>query len=237
MIGDTETAALVGCDGSIDWLCLPRFDSGACFAALLGDDRNGRFSIAPAATVRAVRRRYRPGTLVLETEMDTDEGTVRITDCMPPRDDQSDLVRIVEGVSGRVHMRVDLLIRTDYGSVVPWGRQLPDGSGITAIAGPDAICVRSPVHLHGEHMRHTAEFVIPEGERMPFVLTWHPSHFPPPEPLDGIAAVDDTTAFWEAWSSRSTYDGEWAEIVNRSVLTLKGLTFAPTGGIVAAPTT
>jgi GH15 family glucan-1,4-alpha-glucosidase len=169
--------------------------------------------------------------------MDTDEGTVRLIDSMPPRDGQPDLVRIVEGVRGRVRMGVDLVIRTDYGSIVPWVRQLPDGGGITAIAGPDAICIRTPVHLHGEHLRHTAEYTIPEGERVPFVLTWHPSNYPPPELTDGIAATEDTAAYWTEWSGRSTYDGEWSEAVGRSLLTLKALTYAPTGGIVAAPTT
>src|SRR5262249_7282928 len=162
--------------------------------------------------------------LVLETEFDTDEGTVRVIDCMPPRGTAPDVVRVVEGVRGRVPMRVTLTIRTDYGSIVPWVRKLDDGDGVRAIAGPDALVLHSPVHMHGQHLSHRAEFLMLEGERMPFVLTWYPSHQPPPERLDAWAAVLDTRDMWEEWSERSTYTGEWSDTVNRSLLTLKALT-------------
>src|SRR4051794_370023 len=176
MIGDRHTAALVGRDGSIDWLCLPRFDSGACFAGLLGNDQHGCWRIAPVGEVRATRRRYREGSLVLETEMDTDEGTVRIVDCMPERGEAPDVVRLVEGVRGRVSMHTELTIRFDYGSIVPWVRKLPEGDGITAIGGPDALVLHTPVELRGEALRHTGDFTVAEGEQVPFVLTWYPSH-------------------------------------------------------------
>src|SRR3954468_22659343 len=237
MIGDKQAAALVGRDGSIDWLCLPRFDSGACFAGLLGTDEHGHWRIAPANGVKAVRRRYWPDTLVLETEFDTDDGTVRIIDCMPPRGDAPDVVRVVEGVRGRVEMEVEFVIRTDYGSIIPWIRQLADGDGIQAVAGPDGFILHTPVHMRGEDMRHRSEFMATEGDRVPFVLTWYPSHLAPPRRIDAWGAVLDTKAMWEEWSGRSAYDGEWAEAVTRSALTLKALTYEPTGGIVAAPTT
>jgi GH15 family glucan-1,4-alpha-glucosidase len=237
MIGDRHTGALVGRDGSIDWLCLPRFDSGACFAALLGDERHGRWLIAPVGEVRAVRRRYRDGSLVLETEMDTDEGTVRIVDCMPERGEAPDVVRVVEGVRGRVRMRTEILIRTDYGSIVPWVRKLPGGEGITAIAGPDALVLHAPVQLKGEELRHTGEFTVPEGEQVPFVLTWYPSHHPVPKRINGCLAVEETDKWWKEWSGRTEYHGDWGEAVQRSLITLKALTYMPTGGIVAAPTT
>src|SRR5437773_1914229 len=230
LIGDKQAAGLVGRDGSIDWLCLPRFDSGACFAALLGTEESGRWQIAPAGRVKAVRRRYRPGTLVLETEFDTHDGTVRIIDCMPPRGEAPDVVRVVEGVRGRVSMKVELVIRTDYGSIIPWVRQLPEGSGIQAIAGPDALVLHTPIHMHGQNMRHHARFVVSEGEYVPFVLTWYPSHRPPPQGVDAWKAVLDTEAMWQEWSGRCNYEGEWADAVTRSVLTLKALTYEPTGG-------
>src|SRR3954454_10812466 len=237
MIGDKQAAALVGRDGSIDWLCLPRFDSGACFAGLLGTEEHGHWRIAPANGVKAVRRRYWPDTLVLETEFDTDDGTVRIIDCMPPRGDAPDVVRVVEGVRGRVEMEVELVIRTDYGSIIPWVRQLADGDGIQAVAGPDGFILHTPVHMRGEDMRHRSEFMATEGDRVPFVLTWYPSHLAPPRRIDAWGAVLDTKSMWEEWSGRCTYRGEWHEAVLRSLITLKALTYEPTGGIVAAATT
>jgi GH15 family glucan-1,4-alpha-glucosidase len=235
LIGDTQTAALVADDGSIDWLCVPRFDSGACFAALLGDESHGHWQIAPAAGGRCTRRAYRDGTLVLETEWDTPEGTVRLVDCMPVRDQSVDLVRVVEGVRGRVPMTMELIVRFDYGGVVPWVRSV-DGS-IRIIAGPDALCLTTPIHVEGKDFRHRAEFSVSEGERIPFVLAGYPSYEDVPPRIDPFAAVARTTQFWQEWSARSTYDGDWPEIVQRSLITLKALTFEPTGGIVAAPTT
>ncbi|GIH08409.1 glucoamylase [Rhizocola hellebori] len=235
VIGDTQTAALVGRDGSIDWLCLPRFDSGAVFAALLGDESNGRWLIAPAGEVRATRRRYRGDTMVLETEFDTDEGTVRLIDFMPPRGVAADVVRIVEGVRGRVQMRMDLRMRFGYGSIVPWVRRV-DGDTV-AVAGPDAAWLRTPIAVHGENMTTVAAFSVGEGGRAPFVLTWRESHLPTPEPVDPAAALEDTVCYWGEWVGQCTYTGPWREAVVRSLLTLKTLTYAPTGGIVAAVTT
>ncbi|GAB4050803.1 glycoside hydrolase family 15 protein [Catellatospora paridis] len=235
VIGDTQTAALVGNDGSIDWLCLPRFDSGAIFAALLGDPDHGRWQIAPATPVRAVRRRYRGDTLVLETEFDTDEGTVRLVDFMPPRGEAADVVRIVEGVHGRVPMRMDLRLRFDYGHVVPWVRRVDTDT--VAIAGPDAVWLRTPVALHGENLSTVADFSVGAGFHVPFVLTWRESHLPTPHPVDPIVALEGTVSYWEEWIAGCTYEGPWREAVVRSLLTLKGLTYGPTGGIVAAATT
>jgi len=235
VIGDTQTAALVGNDGSLDWLCAPRFDSPACFAALLGTPDHGRWLIAPAAGGRATRRRYRDGTLVLETDFETPEGVVRVTDCMPIRDDHVDVVRLVQGVRGRVPMRTEVIVRFDYGSTVPWVRA-HDGV-MQAIAGPDAVVLHTPVELTGADLRHTGEFTVNEGDAIPFVLTWYPSHHGCPHGVDARRAIAETTAWWRQWSERSTYRGEWADLVNRSAITLKALTYAPTGGIVAAPTT
>jgi GH15 family glucan-1,4-alpha-glucosidase len=235
VIGDTHTAALVGRDGSIDWLCVPRFDSGACFAALLGDDGHGRWQLAPAAPVRATRRRYRGDSLVLETELDTDEGTVRLTDWMPVGGDYPEVRRLVEGVRGEVAMRMELVIRFDYGSVVPWVQEL-DG-GIAALGGPDALFLWSPVDTHGDRLTTVAEFRVAEGERQPFVLAWRPSHVEPPPPPAGPITFEETRRWWEEWAGRCTYTGPWRDAVMRSLLTLKALTYAPTGGIVAAVTT
>ncbi|GAA1601147.1 glycoside hydrolase family 15 protein [Catellatospora bangladeshensis] len=235
VIGDTQTAALVGRDGSIDWLCLPRFDSGAIFAALLGTPEHGRWQIAPATQVRAVRRRYRGDTLVLETEFDTDEGTVRLVDFMPPRGEAADVVRIVEGVSGRVPMRMDLRLRFDYGHVVPWVRRVD--ADLVAIAGPDAVWLRTPVALHGENLATVADFSVGAGFHVPFVLTWRESHLPTPHPVDPIVALEGTVSYWQEWIAACTYDGPWRDAVVRSLLTLKALTYGPTGGIVAAATT
>ena len=235
IIGDTQTAALVGRDGSIDWLCLPRFDSGACFAALLGDERHGRWLLTPKSAVRRTRRRYRPGTLILETEFETDDGIVRVVDCMPPRDKDPDVVRVVQGVQGQVMMRMELVVRFDYGQVIPWVRNLNDVLYI--VAGPDSLSLHTPVATHGEGLTTVADFVVSEGQHVPFVLIWHPSHLPPPEGVKADVALEDTDAWWREWSSLCTYQGPWREEVVRSLITLKALTYAPTGGIVAAVTT
>ena len=239
VIGDTETAALVSRDGSIDWLCLPRFDSGACFAALVGDEGNGRWSIAPAGGATRVRRQYRPGTLVLETEMKADGGTVRLIDLMPIRGqdgrNNADLVRIVEGVDGSVPMRMDLKVRFDYGHLVPWATRL-DGR-LHVVGGPDAVTLDTPVEHHGEDLSTVAAFTVSKGDSVPFVLTWHPSHEPPPDNVGVAQALEDTEKWWRDWTDANTYDGDWEEAVDRSLITLKALTYAPTGGIVAAPTT
>ena len=239
IIGDTETIALVSRGGSIDWLCLPRFDSGACFAALLGDESNGRWSLSPVAEPTGVRRRYRDGTLVLETEMDCAGGTVRIVDVMPPRGlergHNPDVVRIVEGVSGRVAMRMDLTIRFDYGWVVPWVTK--EDSCLHAVAGPDRLVLTTPVPVRGEGLSSVAEFEVEQGDAVPFVLTWTPSHTPIPDSVDAAKSVEDSTAWWRRWSAVSTYDGEWKAAVDRSLVILKALTYGPTGGIVAAGTT
>jgi GH15 family glucan-1,4-alpha-glucosidase len=235
LIGDNETAALVGCNGSIDWLCAPRFDSPACFAALLGDAQHGRWLIGPAIEVRQTRRAYRGETLVLETEFETAAGTVRLIDCMTRRD-HPDLIRIVEGVRGRVPMRMQLVIRFDYGRVVPWVRKLTDRR-LAAIAGPDALCLDAGVDTHGEDLTTVAEFEVAAGERVPFVLAWHASHLSPPEALDAEQGLAETEARWREWSGRCTFQGPWREAVVRSLITLKALAYTPTGGIVAAPTT
>jgi GH15 family glucan-1,4-alpha-glucosidase len=235
LIGDTQTAALVADNGSIDWLCVPRFDSGACFAALLGDRSNGHWSIAPVAGTRAARRRYVDGTLVLETEFDTAEGSVRITDCMPVRDRSIDIVRIVEGLSGRVAMDLSLVVRFDYGSVVPWVRRV-DGS-VRMIAGPHALRLVSDVPVEGADMRHHADFVVSAGQKVQFTLTAFPSFEDPPKPIDPRRSVASTARWWRKWSAGGTYVGEWKDAVRRSAITLKALTYAPSGGIVAAPTT
>jgi len=235
LIGDTQTSALVGKDGSIDWLCLPRFDSGACFAALLGDAGHGRWSLAPADPRPLVRRRYRDATLVLETEFETPDGTVRLTDCMPPRDEAPDVVRVVEGLSGRVRMQMELVIRFDYGAIVPWVYR-QDGL-LKAVAGPDALALQTDLELQGENFTTTADFTVEAGQKVPFVLTWYPSHRPLPRPSDPVEAIEDTDAWWREWSARGTYEGPWRDAVQRSLITLKALTYGPTGGIVAASTT
>jgi GH15 family glucan-1,4-alpha-glucosidase len=237
LIGDCEAAALVGRDGSIDWLCVPRFDSGACFAALLGTPDHGRWLLAPAGGVHASRRRYRGRTLILETEFESADGVVRVVDCMTPRRRYPDIVRVVEGVRGHVPMRMELEIRFDYGSIVPWVRRR-DGNGmLTAIAGPDALCLRTPLAHRGEGFATVADFAVGPGDRIPFTLTWYPSNESPPEPADPDRAVAETEEFWERWCAKCRYDGEWYDAVERSLIVLKALEYAPTGGIVAAPTT
>jgi GH15 family glucan-1,4-alpha-glucosidase len=235
LIGDCETAALVGRDGSIDWLCLPRFDSPACFAALLGGPEHGRWLLAPAGDVRRIRRRYREDTLVLETEYETEGGTVALIDCMPPRTTIPDVLRVVEGRRGQVAVRMELVIRFDYGSLTPWVRRTDDG--LVAIGGSNAVRLRTPVVLRGEDFRTVARFTVSAGERVPFTLSWRPSHQPEPRPRDTEDGVRTTEAWWREWSSRCTYEGEWREAVVRSLVTLKALTYLPTGGLVAAPTT
>jgi GH15 family glucan-1,4-alpha-glucosidase len=234
LIGDTQTAALVGQDGSIDWFCAPRFDSGACFAALLGTEEHGQWRIAPVGEFRTTRR-YRKGTLVLETDVETDTGAARITDCMPVRDDHVDVVRVVEGIRGRVRMRLEIRIRFDYGSIVPWVEQR--AGRLHAVGGPDALVLHSPFRLEPSGLSHAIEFDVEAGEVVPFTLQWFPSHHRMPPVDDPARAVTETTAWWQAWSARSTYSGNWPELVNRSAITLKALTYAPTGGIVAAATT
>ncbi len=234
LLGDCETAALVSRDGSVDWLCVPRFDSGACFASLLGAPTHGRWLLAPKSVTRS-QHRYREGTLILETEHETPEGTVLVTDFMPIRDRVPHLIRIVEGRSGRVPMHMELVIRFDYGSIVPWVERI-DG-GISAIAGPDMLRLVTPVPIHGENFATVADFTVAAGERVPFTLAWHPSYEPPPVPPDPEQSLRETDSWWREWSARCTYHGESRDAVLRSLITLKALTYAPTGGVVAAPTT
>lgn len=236
LIGDTRSAALVGRDGSIDWLCLPRFDSPACFAALLGEPRHGRWLLAPSAPVQRTRRHYRGATLVLETEFETDSGIARVIDCMPMgRDPFGRVLRIVEGVAGEVAMQMELIIRFDYGSVVPWVQR--SGHKLSATAGPDALELRTPALLRGEDMTTRAEFVVRPGERVPFVLSYRSPHQRARAGIAADAALEATEKWWRSWSARCTYEGPWREQVLRSLITLKALTYQPTGGIVAAPTT
>ena len=235
LIGDCHTAALVGRDGSIDWLCFPRFDSGACFAALLGEPTHGRWLIAPAAAERSIRRNYRDGTLILHTEFETTEGAVRIIDWMPLSNERWDVLRIVEGLSGRVAMRMELIMRFDYGSIVPWVRQL-DGT-LLATAGPDTLELRTRVDVRGENMKTLADFHVSKGERIAFALNYRPSHEPAQPALNPEQALIATETWWREWSERCSYQGRWRDAVVRSLITLKALTYAPTGGIVAAPTT
>jgi GH15 family glucan-1,4-alpha-glucosidase len=235
LIGDCHTAALVGRDGSIDWLCFPRFDSAACFAALLGEPAHGRWLIAPATQVLGIRRKYRDDTLILETEFETGEGAVRIIDCMPLSDERWDVLRIVEGLRGRVAMRMELIMRFDYGSIVPWVRKL--GDTLLATAGPDTLELRTPVAVHGEDLKTVAEFYVSKGERTPFALSYRFSHEPALQAADAERALMATENWWREWSGRCTYKGRWRNAVVRSLITLKALTYEPTGGMVAAPTT
>ncbi len=235
LIGDCHTAALVGRDGSIDWLCLPRFDSSACFAALLGEPGHGRWLIAPAEEGSRSQRRYRGDTLILETEFESSEGAVRIIDCMVLSDERRDIVRIVEGLRGRVAMRMELIVRFDYGSIVPWVRQL-DGV-LLATAGPNTLELRTDVPTRGEDMKTVAEFDVAAGQRTSFVLNYHVSHEAAPPALDPEQALEEAKLKWQKWSDRCEYQGRWRDAVMRSLITLKALTYYPTGGIIAAPTT
>jgi GH15 family glucan-1,4-alpha-glucosidase len=235
LIGDLQTAALVGRNTSIDWLCFPRFDSGACFAALLGDERHGRWLLTPKREVKRTVRRYREDTLVLETEHETEDGTVRVVDFMPPRGKNPDVVRVVEGMSGRVPMRMQLVIRFDYGSIVPWVRR--ENGDLLAIGGPDALILRTPAPTRGRDLTTVAEFEVEPGDWIPFTLTWFPSSDPIPETVDPAAALRDTIGFWADWSGQSSYTGSWRDEVMTSLRVLKAMTYVPSGGIVAAPTT
>jgi GH15 family glucan-1,4-alpha-glucosidase len=237
LIGDEQTAALVGTDGSVDWLCLPRFDSAACFAKLLGDEDNGHWRIAPKGAERCTRRAYRRDTLVLDTEWETAGGAVRVTDFMPQRDRAPDLVRVVEGLRGEVTVHSALRLRFDYGSVVPWMRRT-NGHRV-AVAGPDSVWLRSEpeVPTWGHDYATHSEFTVAAGEKVAFVLTWHPSHEPRPAQIDPYEALRHSVADWRAWAARCRYDGPYRDAVVRSLITLKALTYKPTGGIVAAPTT
>ncbi len=235
MIGDCRTAALVSRQGSIDWLCWPRFDSPACFAALLGTRDNGHWRIAPADPAATVTRRYRPGTMILETLFETAAGSVALIDFMAI--DGGSVVRIAEGRRGAVDMRFDLALRFAYGSAVPWVTRLNYGSGIRAVVGPDQVVLSSEVRLHGKAMTTVASFTATAGQRTRFVLSYGPSHLDPPIPPRADAALDKAAAVWSGWSGHCTYDGPYRAAVNRSLLTLKALSYQPTGGIVAAPTT
>jgi GH15 family glucan-1,4-alpha-glucosidase len=235
LIGDCETAALVSRSGSIDWLCFPRFDSPACFAALLGGPEHGRWLLAPAGEPRAVRRHYREGTLVLETEFETAEGVVAVIDCMPVRGDVPDVFRVVEGRRGRVPMRTELTIRFDYGSLIPWVRRTDDG--LVAIGGAGLIRVRTPVPLRGEDLHTVGEFTVSPGERVPFTLEWQRSYRPSPGGEDVERGIAATERWWREWSERCTYQGPYRDAVVRSLITLKALTYRPSGGVLAAATT
>jgi GH15 family glucan-1,4-alpha-glucosidase len=236
LIGDCETAALVGCDGSIDWLCWPAFDSEACFAALLGSPGNGRWLIAPAEDITQSSRRYRDHTLILETRFETANGIVAVIDFMPPRGGASDIVRLVRGVAGKVKLRMELVIRFGFGADIPWVRRTGDGA-LLAICGQDMTVLRTPVETRGKDMTTVAGFEVNEGETVPFVLTYGPSHLPLPRPIDPARALQDTEDFWTGWCGHCSYGEENRDLVLRSLITLKALTYAPTGGIVAAPTT
>ena len=238
LIGDTHTGALVGKSGSIDWLCLPRFDSPACFASLVGTPENGRWLLCPEAEAQAVSRRYRDGTMILETDFETEDGAVTIIDFMPLSggdEGRMDLIRLVIGRRGAVPMRLEMILRFDYGHNVPWVRRRD--YGMSAVAGPDAVQLITPVDLHGESFRTVSHFTVTEGRTVPFTLTWHPSHRPAPAAADPQRMLEDTEAWWRGWSGRCTNQGPHREAVLRSLLTLKALTYSPTGGIVAAPTT
>lgn len=236
LIGDEQTAALVGRDGSIDWLCLPRFDSAACFTRLLGDEDNGHWRIAPRGATTCTRRAYRRDTLVLDTEWETEQGTVRVTDLMPQREHAPEVVRVIEGVRGRVTVQSTLRLRFDYGSITPWMRR--SGGHRVAVAGPDSVWLRSDpaVRTWGEDFGTHSEFTVEEGDKVAFVLTWHPSHEPRPPLGDPYAALRSSVADWRRWAARCTYEGPHRDAVMRSLITLKALTYAPTGGIVAAAT-
>lgn len=237
MIGDLHTAALVGRDGSLDWLCLPRFDAPACFAALVGEPENGRWLLAPDCRVNEVSRRYRDDTLVLETEYRTPEGAVVVIDFMPhtAERERTDVIRIVRGRSGRVRMRTEIIVRFDYGKILPWVRHTENG--LLAIAGPDLLGITSPIRLRGKDFRTAGEFAVSEGETVAFVLSYVRSHLGEPAPIDPLEQLEKTESWWREWAGQCAYDGRWRGAVIRSLITLKALTYAPTGGIVAAPTT
>jgi GH15 family glucan-1,4-alpha-glucosidase len=234
LLGDCETAALVDRDGSVDWLCWPRFDSGACLAALLGHPQNGRWLISPCDPAPRRRRRYRDRTLVLETDIETSEGAITLVEFMPPREKASDLVRLVVGRRGQVRMRTELIIRFDYGLLVPWATRQDDGSHLF-VSGPDMVVLRTPIALRGDDMKTVGEFTVSPGETVPFVLTYGASHLDPPQAIDPTAALADTETFWRDWSGCFNGAGEWSG--PQSLIVLKALTYRPTGAVVAAPTT
>ncbi|MGM4893069.1 glycoside hydrolase family 15 protein [Tardiphaga sp. 839_C3_N1_4] len=236
LIGDCETAALVNRNGSIDWLCWPAFDSDACFTALLGTKDHGRWQITPDAPITACKRRYRGDSLILETTLETDGGAITLIDFMPPRGAASDVVRIVRGDRGTVTVRMELIIRFGFGAAIPWVKRDKDG-GVLAICGPDMTVLHTPVETHGENLTTVAKFEVKQGDNIPFVLTYGPSHLKVPAPINVYEALKDTEEFWKEWSSRCTYKGEHRDLVMRSLITLKALIYAPSGGIVAAPTT
>jgi GH15 family glucan-1,4-alpha-glucosidase len=237
LVGDTQTVALVGRDGSFDWMCVPRFDSAACFAALLGGPEHGRWLLAPRnADPARTTRTYRDGTLMLETTFVTPEGRVRVVDCMPPRDRTPDVVRMVEGLDGEVSMHSELVVRFDYGSILPWVRRLPDRR-LHLIAGADALVLSTEFETRGEGLTTVGDFSVRKGQRLHAVLSWYPSHEEPPPPPEPAKSLADTEAWWREWAGHCSYEGSYRDAVYSSLLTLKALTYAPTGGIVAAPTT
>jgi GH15 family glucan-1,4-alpha-glucosidase len=236
LLGDLQTAALVGRNGAVDWLPFPRFDSSSCFGALLGGPEHGRWLLAPEAGGPATDRRYREDTLILESEWRTPTGSVRVIDFMPPRETKPDIVRIVEGIDGAVEMRTELVIRLDYGYVMPWVRRL-DASSLLAVGAPDGLLLRTPINLEPEGMTHVSRFTVHAGDRVPFVLTWFPAHEKLPRTVDAEEALVDTERFWREWIGACRYEGSYGEAVRSSLIALKALTYAPTGGIIAAPTT
>ena len=236
LIGDCETAALVSREGSIDWLCWPRFDSPACFAGLLGGPEHGRWLLTAADESATISRQYRDSTLILETTFETPDGAAKVVDFMPLRDGESNVVRTVVGLRGSLRMKTQIVFRFGYGSIVPWVSRLDDGS-LRAIAGPDMIVVKTDVRLRGKELTTVGEFIVAAGEEVPFVMTWGPSHLAPPKPVEPVQALDITETYWTEWSRHCKYTGKWRDAVTRSLLTLKALTYRPTGGIVAAPTT
>src|SRR5213078_2851001 len=236
-LSDTQTGALVSRDGCVDWLCFPRFDSPACFASLLGGKENGHWLFFSDDEVTTVHRRYRGETLILETELETKNGAVRLIDFMPPRGENPDIIRIIEGLRGKVSMQMELIIRFDYGQIIPWVRRRKQHDGLEAIAGPDALILRTPVETCGKDLTTVAESTVARGERLPFVLTWFVSHTDPPRKINPEHALRDTEKFWGDWAKQFQSEGKWRDAVVRSLITLKGLTYAPTGGLVAALTT
>jgi GH15 family glucan-1,4-alpha-glucosidase len=235
LIGDCETAALVSREGSIDWLCWPNFSSEACFAALLGSQKNGYWQICPAGNDGKTSRKYRDHTLILETTFENEQGTVRLIDFMPIRERNSDVVRIVEGVRGTMDLRMALALRFDYGRTVPWVTAIDDG--IRAIAGPSVAVLHASVPVHGENLHTAAEFTVSKGERVWFTLTYGDSYKPDPRPISAEHALADTERFWRRWTSQLKFEGEYIDAVERSLITLKAMTFRPTGGLIAAMTT
>ena len=235
LLGNLQTAALVSREGSVDWCCFPRFDSGACFAAILGSPEDGRWLLAPTSTPQRVTRRYRHDTLILESMIETAEGSARVIEFMPPRAKASEIVRIVEGLTGEIEMRSELVIRFDFGRIVPWMQSFDEDH--VAIAGPDGLCYRTPIEAHGEDLKTVSTFTVSAGERVPFVLTWFPSHEPRPDRTDPEQALGETDEYWHAWAAQCEHLGAYHEEVHQSLLVLKALTYAPTGGMVAAPTT